>query len=72
MQEKNLDWFPRLRAMSLAADEGESEQNELRNLHSMLESTTKLVQTLSHQLAELKDQVRGRLMEDGIEYGIGR
>eukprot|EP00057_Strongylocentrotus_purpuratus_P027949 XP_011682423.1 PREDICTED: inositol 1,4,5-trisphosphate receptor [Strongylocentrotus purpuratus] len=57
IKEKNLEWFPRMRAMSLAADEGESEQNELRNLHSMLESTTKLVQTLSSQLAELKDQM---------------
>ncbi|XP_071509549.1 inositol 1,4,5-trisphosphate receptor-like [Diadema antillarum] len=57
IKKKNLDWFPRMRAMSLAADEGESEQNELKNLQGMLESTTKLVQTLSSQLAELKDQM---------------
>jgi hypothetical protein len=56
-QEKNLDWFPRMRAMSLTADDGEGEQNELRNLQQQLESTNKLVQTLSSQLAELKDQV---------------
>ena len=56
-QEKNLDWFPRLRAMSLAADEGENEQNELRNLTMQLESTTQLAKTLSTQLSELKDQV---------------
>ena len=24
VQEKNLEWFPRMRAMSLAADEGEA------------------------------------------------
>ncbi|XP_078000812.1 inositol 1,4,5-trisphosphate receptor-like isoform X2 [Glandiceps talaboti] len=57
VKDKNLDWFPRMRAMSLAADEGEGEQNELRNLQAQLESTNKLVQTLSAQLAELKDQM---------------
>ncbi len=44
--------------MSLAADDGEGEQNELRNLQQQLESTNKLVQTLSTQLSELKEQVR--------------
>ena len=57
-QEKNLDWFPRMRAMSLTAEEGEGEQNELRNLQQQLESTTSLVQVLSLQLTELKEQVR--------------
>ena len=47
-----------MRAMSLAADDGEGEQNELRNLQTQLESTNKLVQTLSQQLSELKEQVR--------------
>ena len=57
LQEKNLDWFPRMRAMSLAADDSEGEQNELRNLQIQLESTNSLVKTLSTQLAELKEQV---------------
>ncbi|XP_070559179.1 inositol 1,4,5-trisphosphate receptor-like isoform X4 [Ptychodera flava] len=57
IKDKNLEWFPRMRAMSLAADEGEGEQNELRNLQAQLESTTKLVQVLSAQLTELKDQM---------------
>ena len=56
-QEKNLEWFPRMRAMSLSADDGEGEQNELRNLQQQLELTNKLVQTLSGQLSELKDQM---------------
>lgn len=43
--------------MSLAMDEGESEQNEMRNLQEKLESTTRLVYTLSQQLNELKEQV---------------
>ncbi|XP_013415241.1 inositol 1,4,5-trisphosphate receptor [Lingula anatina] len=57
IRDKNLDWFPRMRAMSLAADEGEGEQNELRNLQVQLEHTNKLVLTLSQQLMELKDQM---------------
>ena len=50
-----------MRAMSLAMDEGESEQNEMRNLQEKLESTTRLVFTLSQQLNELKEQVKSRL-----------
>lgn len=56
-QEKNLDWFPRMRAMSLVSNEGDSEQNEMRNLQEKLESTMSLVKQLSGQLAELKEQV---------------
>ena len=52
-----MEWFPRMRAMSLSADDGEGEQNELRNLQHQLESTNKLVLTLSSQLSELKDQM---------------
>lgn len=44
--------------MSLAADEGEGEQIELRSLQAQLENTQVLVTTLSQQLSELKDQVR--------------
>ncbi len=56
-QDKNLDWFPRMRAMSLTADDSEGEQNELRNLQDKLDNTNKLVLDLSQQLLELKDQV---------------
>uniref|UniRef100_A0A7N4PCW2 Inositol 1,4,5-trisphosphate receptor n=1 Tax=Sarcophilus harrisii TaxID=9305 RepID=A0A7N4PCW2_SARHA len=55
--EKNLDWFPRMRAMSLVSNESDSEQNEIRNLQEKLESTMSLVKQLSGQLAELKEQV---------------
>ena len=47
-----------MRAMSLAIDETEGEQNEMRILNEKLESSTKLIHTLSLQLAELKEQVR--------------
>lgn len=57
LQDRNLEWFPRLRAMSLAADEGEAEQIELRTLQVQLEKTQALVANLSQQLTELRDQV---------------
>lgn len=57
-QERNLDWFPRMRAMSLVSSDSEGEQNELRNLQEKLESTMKLVSNLSNQLSELKEQVK--------------
>ncbi|XP_015117439.1 inositol 1,4,5-trisphosphate receptor isoform X3 [Diachasma alloeum] len=57
VKDRNLDWFPRLRAKSLAADEGEGEQVELRSLQSQLESTQLLVKCLSQQLTELRDQM---------------
>jgi len=43
--------------MSLAADDAESEQNELRNLQAQLSCTNELVEHLSKQLNELKEQV---------------
>jgi len=68
-QERNLDWFPRMRAMSLVSSDAEGEQNELRNLQEKLESTMKLVTNLSGQLSELKDQVRARRLP---RLGAGR
>ena len=56
--------------MSLAMDEGESEQNEMRNLQEKLESTTRLVYTLSQQLNELKEQVRRHLIAIFVASGI--
>lgn len=56
-QEHNLDWFPRMRAMSLVSSDGEGEQNELRSLQEKLESTMRLVSNLTNQLTELKEQV---------------
>lgn len=57
VKASNLDWFPRLRAMSLASVEGDGEQIEFRSLQVQLETTQKLVFNLSHQLMELKDQM---------------
>ncbi|KAK7590916.1 hypothetical protein V9T40_002529 [Parthenolecanium corni] len=57
VHDRNLDWFPRLRAMSLAADESEGEQIELRSLQTQLETTQKLVSNLTQQLFELREQM---------------
>uniref|UniRef100_A0A8C8S4G5 Inositol 1,4,5-trisphosphate receptor n=1 Tax=Pelusios castaneus TaxID=367368 RepID=A0A8C8S4G5_9SAUR len=57
IKNKNLDWFPRMRAMSLVSNEGEGEQNEIRSLQEKLNSTMKLVSHLTSQLNELKEQV---------------
>lgn len=47
-----------MRAMSLVAEDGgDEQQNELRTLHGQLEITNKMIETLSRQLSELKDQV---------------
>merc|ERR1719219_1374070 len=57
VKEKCLEWFPRLRAISLAVEEVEGETNEWRTLHNQLEATQDLVKTLSSQLADLRDQM---------------
>uniref|UniRef100_A0A8C7C2W8 Inositol 1,4,5-trisphosphate receptor n=1 Tax=Oncorhynchus kisutch TaxID=8019 RepID=A0A8C7C2W8_ONCKI len=57
MIRHNLDWFPRMRAMSLVCSDADGEQNEIRSLQEKLESTMKLVSNLSGQLTELKEQM---------------
>ncbi|XP_072886532.1 inositol 1,4,5-trisphosphate-gated calcium channel ITPR3 isoform X1 [Hemitrygon akajei] len=57
IKTKDLDWFPRMRAMSLVCNEGEGEQNELRNLQEKLFLTMKLVTILTNQLTDLKEQM---------------
>ncbi|XP_030076286.1 inositol 1,4,5-trisphosphate-gated calcium channel ITPR3 isoform X1 [Microcaecilia unicolor] len=57
IKSKNLDWFPRMRAMSLVTNEGEGEQNEIRCLQDKLNSTMRLVTHLTSQLNELKEQM---------------
>lgn len=56
-QEKDLEWFPRMRAMSLSKGETEGEMNEVRLLNTKLDRTQKLVDSLVDQLSELKEEV---------------
>ncbi|KAL2103757.1 hypothetical protein ACEWY4_000625 [Coilia grayii] len=57
IKEMNLDWFPRMQAMSLVVTDGDGEQNEMRNLQDRLTTTMKVVTQLTGQLNELKEQV---------------
>ncbi|XP_064083329.1 inositol 1,4,5-trisphosphate receptor-like isoform X18 [Macrobrachium nipponense] len=58
VQEKDLNWFPRMRAMSLISiGEAEGEVNEVRCLNAKLDRTQALVDNLVGQLTELKDEM---------------
>jgi len=57
VKNRCLDWFPRLRAISLKVEDADGEQNELKTLQGQLDQTQKLVQQLSTQLADLRDQM---------------
>uniref|UniRef100_A0A3P9JMV8 Inositol 1,4,5-trisphosphate receptor n=1 Tax=Oryzias latipes TaxID=8090 RepID=A0A3P9JMV8_ORYLA len=57
MKNNNLDWFPRMQAMSLVVTDSDGEQNEMRILQDKLGSTMKVVTTLTAQLTELKEQM---------------
>ncbi|KAK6303912.1 hypothetical protein J4Q44_G00263660 [Coregonus suidteri] len=57
IKSKNLDWFPRMQAMSLVVTDGDGDQNEMRNLQDRLTSTMIVVSQLTGQLTELKEQM---------------
>uniref|UniRef100_A0A8C4Q9X5 Ion transport domain-containing protein n=1 Tax=Eptatretus burgeri TaxID=7764 RepID=A0A8C4Q9X5_EPTBU len=57
IKEHNLEWFPRMRAMSLMSGEGEAEQNEVRGLQEKLEGTMRLISQLSTQLTDLREKM---------------
>ncbi|XP_076814586.1 inositol 1,4,5-trisphosphate-gated calcium channel ITPR1-like isoform X2 [Clavelina lepadiformis] len=57
VKDKLLDWFPRMQAMSLTAQDEAVEHNDMRSLLLHLEGTSDLVRSLSKQLQDLQDQV---------------
>ncbi|XP_075987292.1 inositol 1,4,5,-trisphosphate receptor isoform X4 [Anticarsia gemmatalis] len=58
IKSNNLDWFPRLRALSLMGGrEGEGSELELRALQSQLDRAQLAVNTLTDLLTELRDQM---------------
>ncbi|CAG5037493.1 unnamed protein product [Parnassius apollo] len=58
IKSNNLDWFPRLRALSLVGGgEGEGGELELRALQAQLERAQQAVRTLTDLLTELRDQM---------------
>ncbi|KAJ0171049.1 hypothetical protein K1T71_013248 [Dendrolimus kikuchii] len=58
IKSNNLDWFPRLRALSLVGGgEGEGGELELRALQQQLDRAQSAVNTLTELLTELRDQM---------------
>lgn len=58
IKSNNLDWFPRLRALSLVGGgEGDGGELELRSLQSQLEKSQHDVKILTDLLTELRDQM---------------
>ncbi|XP_039761003.1 inositol 1,4,5-trisphosphate receptor isoform X1 [Pararge aegeria] len=58
IKSNNLDWFPRLRALSLmGGGQGEGGELELRNLQAQLERAQGAVRALTDLLTDLRDQM---------------
>ncbi|XP_047516588.1 inositol 1,4,5-trisphosphate receptor isoform X1 [Pieris napi] len=58
IKSNNLDWFPRLRALSLmGGGEGEGGELEVRALQAQLERAQQAVRTLTDLLTDLRDQM---------------
>ncbi|XP_047540600.1 inositol 1,4,5-trisphosphate receptor isoform X2 [Vanessa atalanta] len=58
IKSNNLEWFPRLRALSLVGGgEGEGGELELRNLQAQLERAQAAVRALTDLLTDLRDQM---------------
>ena len=68
IQERNLEWFPRMRALSLDSylndlnDDSSGNYDQIKILQTNLELTQQLVATLSHQLSDLREQVKYHLV----------
>ena len=58
LQQNDLEWFPRLKTLSLATtEETDSEPLAYHAFNEQLVQTTQLVKQLSDQLNELKEKV---------------
>lgn len=62
VKSNTLDWFPRLRAISLATVEASEEQIESRSLQAQLKTNQVAVQRLTQELIELKDHMTAQRM----------
>jgi hypothetical protein len=52
-----LEWFPRMRALSLDEHIREEEDNDFNKLKKSLDMTNNLVLLLNKQIGEMKDSV---------------
>lgn len=69
--EQELDWFPRMQAMSLVSRRG-GEQNRVRILQDKLSATMKLVSHLTAQLSELKEPCAPYILASAGSPGCGQ
>ncbi|CAI4231953.1 unnamed protein product [Auanema sp. JU1783] len=60
IQERNLDWFPRMQAISLQDEDGESDQSELVALREQLKLATNNMQDVYSQLEEIRQMLASR------------
>ena len=54
LKNRNLEWFPKLKAISIGDGE---EENDIGSLKARLEATNSLVVNLTNELSEIKDWV---------------
>ncbi|CAF0724055.1 unnamed protein product, partial [Didymodactylos carnosus] len=57
IEQRNLDWFPRMRTMSLDMQDDKKEDIENRMLKNQMDDANKAIKTLSMELAELQKMV---------------
>ncbi|KRX66923.1 Inositol 1,4,5-trisphosphate receptor itr-1, partial [Trichinella sp. T9] len=57
IKEGNVDWFPRMRTMKLAIQEGDSEQTEVKILQRMICERQEEISNLAARIDELKQMV---------------
>lgn len=60
IQRRNLEWFPRMRAISLDTSGKEEEENELCFLRKSLELSNNSVTNLGKQVEDLKDLIMSK------------
>ncbi|GAU93572.1 hypothetical protein RvY_05495 [Ramazzottius varieornatus] len=56
--ENQLHWFPRLRTLSLAVEDKDSDQGEIQKIQKELLITQQIVIKLSEQLADLRREIK--------------
>ncbi|RNA42187.1 inositol 1-4-5-trisphosphate receptor isoform X1 [Brachionus plicatilis] len=60
IKDKSLEWFPRMRAMSLDKLDRSDEENEINFLKNKLEETNSMMSSLNKQLEEIKESLRDK------------
>jgi len=64
IQEKNLEWFPRLRTASVNPETEESEKEELKLLREQVKEAKSEISTMRRQLSDLIGENNQRMREN--------